>query len=325
MAEVSITELVAHEMLALELLAGAAGLDRRILNHRIQKPGLALTGYEQQLDQGRLLTLGGTEIEYLAGAGQEARDLATATVMGSDPACIVVTRGLQVPGELVDACERQRVPLLVTPLVSSDFIFRVKRFLSARLSPSTSMHGVLVEVHGLGILILGRSGIGKSEAAIDLVLRGHPLVADDVVKIRREGPNAVLGFGAELLEHHMEIRGLGIIDIKALFGVGAVRPSARIDLIIELVSLEEAGDIDRLGLDQEFYPVLGEELPYRRVPVSPGRNVATIIEVAARNLLLKQMGTDTAAELAHRLDDRLREALARAGDSPDSPDSEVSA
>lgn len=315
MAEVAITELVAHEVLSLELLAGAAGLDRLILNHRIQKPGLALTGYDQQLDRGRLLTLGGTEIEYLAAASGAARDLATATVMSSEPACIVVTRGLEVPAELVEACEGERVPLLVTPLVSADFIYRVKAYLSARLSPSTSIHGVLVEVHGLGILILGRSGIGKSEAAIDLVLRGHPLVADDVVKIRREGPNAVLGFGSELLEHHMEIRGLGVIDVKALFGVGAVRPSTRIRLIIELVTLEEAGDIDRLGLDQEFYTVLGEELPYRRVPVSPGRNVATIIEVAARNLLLKQMGTDSAAELASRLD----QALAREGDKEVTP------
>ena len=305
MAGVAITELVVQEELALELLAGASGLGRLVVNHRIQKPGLALTGYDQQLDRGRLLTLGGTEIEYLAGASDATRQLATATVMGSEPACIVVTRGLAVPAELSAACEREEVPLLVTPLVSADFIFRVKRFLSARLSPATTIHGVLVEVHGLGILILGRSGIGKSEAAIDLVLRGHPLVADDVVRIRREGPSAVLGFGAELLEHHMEIRGLGIIDIKALFGVGAVRPSARIRLVIELLDPQQAGEVDRLGLEQEFFPILGEELPYRRVPVVAGRNVSTIIEVAARNLLLKQMGTDTAAELANRLDEAL--------------------
>lgn len=307
MAEVSISELVENAELSLSMVAGSAGLERRIVNHRIQKPGLALTGYDQQLDSGRLLTLGGTEIEYLSGASEATRDLATATVMSSSPACIVVTRGLDIPDELIEACEREQVPLLTTPLVSADFIFRVKRFLSARLSPSTSVHGVLVEVHGLGILILGRSGIGKSEAAIDLILRGHPLVADDVVKIRREGPNAVLGYGSELLEHHMEIRGLGVIDVRALFGVGAVRPSARIRLVIELVALEDAGDIDRLGLDEEFYSVLGEELPYRRVPVSPGRNVSTIIEVAARNLLLKQMGTHSAAELA----DRLTAALSR--------------
>ena len=311
---VSITELLAEKVLALAQVAGRDGLDRQIVNHRIQKPGLALTGYEQQLDRGRLLTLGGTEIEFLAGASETARRLATTTVMSSEPACIVVTRGLEVPAELASACDDAGVPLLVTPLVSADFIYKVKSFLSARLSPATSLHGVLVEVHGLGILILGRSGIGKSEAAIDLVLRGHPLVADDVVMIRREGPSAVLGYGAELIEHHMEIRGLGIIDVKALFGVGAVRASTRIRLVIELVEVSEAGEIDRLGLDEEFYSVLGEELPYRKVPVSPGRNAATIIEVAARNLLLKQMGQNTAAELVARLE-RAREAASAAEDA----------
>lgn len=311
MAEVRIRELLDHEPLSLEIRAGGAGLDRAITNPRIQKPGLALTGYEEQLDRGRLLTLGGTEIEYLSAASQAQRELATETVMSSEPACIVITRGLDAPAELRRACEGAGVALIGSRLVSADFIFRVKKFLQARLSPSTSLHGVLVEVEGLGILLLGESGIGKSEAAIDLVVRGHRLVADDVVFVRREGPSVIRGFGSELLEHHMEIRGLGVIDVRALFGVRSVSETTQVQLVIELVDAEKAGDCDRLGLEQEFYSILGEELPFRQLPVTPGRNLATVIEVAARDLLLRRMGRSSAALLEARLDRELARAVER--------------
>lgn len=306
MAEVRIRELLDHENLGLELRAGAGGLDRSITNPRIQKPGLALTGYEEQLDRGRLLTLGGTEIEYLSGASAEQRSVATETVMGSQPACIVITRALEPPDELAEACEKEAVPLIVSRLVSADFILRVKRLLQTRLSPSTSVHGVLVEVHGMGILLLGASGIGKSEAAIDLVVRGHRLIADDVVFVRREGPNLIRGYGSELLEHHMEIRGLGVIDVRALFGVRAVGEAAQVQLVIELIAADKAENVDRLGLDQDIYSVLGEELPFRRLPVTPGRNIATVIEVAARDLLLRRMGHSSAEILEKRLERELR-------------------
>ena len=306
MAEVSIEELATA--LDLDIRAGGDGRNGVIRNPRIQKPGLALTGYGMQLDQGRLLTLGGTEVEYLSNAEPAALELAMKTVLKSKPACIVVTRGLVPPTDVLAACEEADVPLLVSREVSSVFIGRVKRFLEERLAPVTTVHGVLVFVHGLGILLTGKSGVGKSEAAIDLVVRGHRLVADDVVLARRLGPSTVVGSGPPLLGHHMEIRGLGVIDVSALFGIAAVRESSRIDLVLELVRWDgTASDHDRLGVEREVYTILGEELPLRRVPVSSGRNMATIIEVAARDHLLRQTGRNVAAELESKLSARLAE------------------
>jgi HPr kinase/phosphorylase len=291
----------ARVALGLALLAGEVGLGRSIAAPRIQKPGLALAGYEEQLHHGRLLTLGGTEIEYLRGAPPDKRALGIRTVMAAEPACIVVTRGLQPPEELAVACTAQGVPLLSSSLVSAEFISRVTQLLQEKLSPATSVHGVLVDVLGVGVLLLGKSGIGKSEAALDLVVRGHRLVADDVVLIRRVGPNQILGAGAGLIRHHMEIRGLGIINIKDLYGVSAVRDAKSIELVIELSEWQADGDYDRLGIEDQIWSVLGEELPLLRVPVRPGRSVSTIIEVAARNQLLKDMGHHSAREFAARI------------------------
>jgi HPr kinase/phosphorylase len=291
----------ARAPLGLGLLAGEAGLGRTITAPRIQKPGLALAGYDEQLHEGRLLTLGGTEIEYLRAATPEKRGLGIRTVMAASPACIVVTRGLAPPAELAQACEAQGVPLLASPLVSAEFISRVTHFLQEKLSPATSVHGVLVDVLGSGVLLLGKSGIGKSEAALELVLRGHRLVADDVVLIRRVGPNQLLGSAAGLIGHRMEIRGLGIIDVKDLYGVSAVREAKSIQLVIELSEWSDDAVYDRLGVDEHTWVVLGEELPLLRVPVRPGRSVSTLIEVAARNQLLKAMGHHSAREFAAQI------------------------
>ena len=307
MPGVTIQELVSE--FELDLKAGAGGLSATIRNPRIQKPGLALTGYGLQLDRGRLLTLGATEIEYLSIAEKGQRELATKTVLESEPACIVVTRGLQPPAELARACDDGDVPLLVSNHVSSRFIGAVKQYLEERLAPSTTVHGVLVFVHGLGVLLTGKSGVGKSEAAIDLVVRGHRLIADDVVLVRQLGPSTVVGSGPPMLGHHMEIRGLGVIDVAALFGIASVRESSRIDLVLHLVAWDGrsdgSNDHDRLGVERDVYTVLNEELPLRRIPVSPGRTTATIIEVAARDHLLRLTGRNSAAELETRLASRL--------------------
>lgn len=288
--------------LELSIVAGHAGISRVISVPRIQKPGLALTGYEEQLHDNRLLTLGGTEMEYLASAETEARVLGIETVLASEPACIVVTRQLVCPAELIEQCEARGVPLLVSKLVSADFISRVTKYLQEKLSPACTQHGVLLDVLGVGVLILGKSGIGKSEAALELVMRGHRLVADDVVSIRRVGPNFVLGAGSGLIRHHMEIRGLGIINIQDLYGISAVRDVMRIDLVIELSDWRDDGDYDRLGVEDQVYSILGEELPLLHVPVRPGRNISSLIEVAARNQLLKSMGRHSAREFQSRLD-----------------------
>lgn len=307
MLKISIQELIDEvgESLKLRLRAGNGGLDRSICVPRIQKPGLALTGYDQQLDVDRLLTLGGTEIDFLRAATGPQRVLAVETVMGASPACIIITRDLEPPEELVAACSRDHVPLMTTALVSAELITNVTQFLQNHLSPKKSVHGVLLEVLGVGILLLGKSGIGKSEAALDLLVRGYRLVADDVVDIRRLGPNLLSGSGSGIIKHHMEIRGLGIINIKDLFGIGSVLEQHKIDLVIELSEWSDSATYDRLGVDEEDYSILGEELPILRVPVRPGRNIATIIEVAARNQILKGLGVHSAQEFQDRLSEKL--------------------
>jgi len=309
MAEVTIEQLAgdAEYQLGLQLRAGGDGMARVIRVPRIQKPGLALTGYGEQLHNDRLLTLGATEIDYLAHVDAKTRQRGIEAVMGAEPACIVVTRGLSPPHELCAACDARDVPVLVTELVSAEFIARVIRFLQQHLAPATSVHGVLLDVLGVGILLLGKSGIGKSEAALDLVVRGHRLVADDVIDVRRFGKNLLYGSGSGIIRHHMEIRGLGIINVQDLFGIASVRDRKRISLVIELCEWAAGVDYERLGLDEQVYEVLGEQVPLLLVPVRPGRNLATIIEVAARNQLLRFMGHNSAHQLHHKLNRAIAE------------------
>jgi HPr kinase/phosphorylase len=294
--------------LSLTLLAGRSGLSRRITAARIQKPGLALAGYSEQVDRGRVQVLGQSELGYLAQLPEDRARAGVEGLLALEPSCLVVTRGLEAPPHLAARCEERNVSLLRTPLVSAVFIDRVSKFLEDHLSPMTSVHGVLMDVLGVGILILGKSGIGKSEAALDLVMRGHRLVADDIVDIRKRQPDIVFGSGSEIIKHHMEIRGLGIINIKDLFGIAAVRDAKKIELVIELVEWREDEEYDRLGIDEMGYKVLDVEVPMLRVPVRPGRNISTIIEVAARNTLLKLQGHHSAKEFQDRLNRAIAEA-----------------
>jgi HPr kinase/phosphorylase len=303
-----------ESQLGLAIRAGRSGLHREVTVPRIQKPGLALSGYKEQIHGDRVLSLGATEISYLASVSDDARKLAMDTVMAASPACIVVTRGLEPPAELVDACARHQVPLLVTALASADFIRGVKSWLQDRLAPTASVHGVLLDVLGIGILLLGKSGIGKSEAALDLLVRGHRLVADDIVKIRAAGPDLVYGTGSGIIRHHMEIRGLGIINIKDLFGVAAVRDTKKIELVVELADWDPSEEYDRLGTDEQTYTMLSAQVPKLRVPVRPGRSIATIIEVAARNQLLKFAGHHSALDFQEKLNRAIAEARPKSFD-----------
>jgi HPr kinase/phosphorylase len=293
--------------LELHLLGGEAGVSNGITVPRIQKPGLALTGWPEQLHDGRVLVLGGTEIAYLQGIAAAAVDQGIATVLSSKPACIVICRGLAAPPPLLAACDGGRVPLLVSHLTTSDFIAAVTGWLGERLAPRSQIHGVLLDVLGIGILVLGKSGIGKSETALDLVVRGHRLVADDVVQLWQKGPS-VFGHGSGMISHHVEIRGLGIINIKDLFGIAAVRETKKIELVAELVEWDENEEYDRLGIDDQTLSILGIRVPKICLPVRPGRNIATIIEVAARNQLLKAQGHHSARELQVKLGRALVEA-----------------
>jgi HPr kinase/phosphorylase len=307
---VTIDQLIADEQARLDLgiVAGGSGLERTIAVPRIQKPGLALTGYTEELHPDRLLVIGGTEIEFLATVTPEQLQLGIDTVMASEPACIVITRALPPPPLLAAACETYRIPLLRTGLTSAELIGRVTAYLQDRMAPATSVHGVLLDVLGIGILLLGKSGIGKSEIALDLVVRGHRLVADDIVNIRKKSNDLVYGSGSGIIRHHMEIRGLGIINIKDLFGISSVRDAKKIELVIELAEWDENEEYDRLGLDDQHYEVLGVDIPMLRLPVRPGRTMATIIEVAARNQLLKLQGHHSARQFQEQLNRAIAEA-----------------
>lgn len=297
--------------LQLTLVAGAEGLDRRISSSRIQKPGLALTGFTEHLHPERVQVFGNTEISYLKTLPEARQREVLSKLFNADLACVVVTKNLDVPQPLVDACADAKLALMKTPLLSSSFIQQVQSFLEEALTASASLHGVLMDVFGVGILLLGKSGIGKSEIALDLVMRGHRLVADDIVDVTRRKPGTVYGAGNPIIMHHMEIRGLGIINIKDLFGVAAVRERKKIELVIELVEWEPAREYDRLGVEEAKFNIVGVDVPMSVVPVRPGRNMTTIVEVAARNHLLKLQGHHSAREFADRLNRAIAEGAMR--------------
>ena len=287
--------------LDLTLMAGRKGMRKRITQSQVQKMGLALTGFIQFTNPERLQIIGNTEIAYFNTLDAPLQERVIHQICSLELACLVVTRNLEIPELLLQEADEKGIPLFRTNLRSFDFIERVTRFLEEKLASTSSIHGVLLDVFGVGVLILGKSGIGKSECALDLVLRGHRLVADDMVHIQKRLPSSLVGSGFEVIQHHMEIRGLGIINIRSLFGVEAIRERKKIELVLELVEWDHNREYDRLGFEEEKYPILGVELPMLRIPVTPARNLTTIIEVAARNHLLKVMGYDSALEFEKKL------------------------
>jgi HPr kinase/phosphorylase len=314
--QVKVQELLSEDASDLQLrsLTSSPDLARAINLSKIQKPGLALTGYTDFVQKGRVQILGSTEITYLEKLTAEARTASCETFCACDMPVVICTKGMRVPDELVRAANEKKLALFSTPQGTDVFISRVEAWLDDRLAPQTTMHGVLLDVHGMGVMLLGKSGIGKSELALDLVQRGHPLVADDIVTIRRRGAETLYGFGSALTRHHLEIRGLGIINISDLFGVSAVREKKRVDLVAELVEWREDEEYDRLGLDDRFFTILDVELPLITVPVRAGRNMGVIIEVAARNQLLKSRGKNSALELHEKLQRELARGRAKTDD-----------
>lgn len=291
--------------LDLRLIAGAGGLDHRVSSSRIQKPGLALTGYTQHLHPSRVQVLGNTEISYLFQLNEDRLRDNTQALCSFPITCFVVTKGLTPPAEFLAITEHHGIPVLVSPHQSSTFISLITKFLEEQLLPSTHLHGVLVDVLGVGLLLTGKSGIGKSECALDLVIRGHRLVADDMVFIRKKMPASLVGQAEQQIQHLMEIRGLGIINIKDLYGVSSIREKKIVDVVLELVDWNPDQEYDRLGIDDKTTTILGIELPHLMIPVRPGRNLGAIIEVAARNFLLKGMGYHSAKDFQQRLLDRM--------------------
>lgn len=312
MPRLSISELLSESEagLDLELLAGERGLSRYVQVPRIQKPGLALAGYTKNLHPDRIQVLGATELSYLEellGTDPPLAEKHIEELCSINICCFIITKNLEPPEKLLQEVNVRDIPLLRSHHQSSTFISLLTQYLEERLLAQTNVHGVLVDILGVGVLMIGKSGIGKSECALDLVLRGHRLVADDVIKVRFKLPAVLFGEGNDLLHYHMEIRGLGIINIKHLFGVAAIRERKKIDMVIELVEWQDGEEYDRLGLEEQTYDLLGVKLPLQTIPVRQGRNITTIVEVAARNQLLKEMGYHSAIEFEERLEQRMAE------------------
>ncbi len=287
--------------LNLELVAGRKGLVKKVTIPRIQKPGLALTGDTSNLHSGRIQVFGKSEISFLKSLPKSKLLQIVQKICEVDLACMVVSRGNPIPSVMIEEADKNAIPLCSTNLLTSTFINRVGRFLEDKLTASITLHGVLVDVFGVGILIIGKSGMGKSECALDLILRGHRLVSDDVVEVKKKPPATLRGMGVGVIKHHMEIRGLGIINIKDLFGVAATRDQKIIEIVVELAEWDPNEEYDRLGMEDQTHVILDVKVPYLKIPVRPGRNITTILEVAARNHLLKQKGHFSAQDFQDRL------------------------
>jgi len=325
MTEVTVGDLVSDPRLGMKLdrLAGESGLGRPIRHPRVQKSGLALAGHYYGVVPTRVQVLGETELSFLDALGAEARSQAARGFFSLGLSCVVLTRRDELPKTLAQSAEATGTPLFMSDSRSSRTINQLHALLDERLAPTSRLHGVLVDVFGIGLLLLGKSGIGKSECAVELVLRGHRLVADDVVKCEWRPPGMVFGAPEDMLRHHVEVRGLGVLNIKDLFGVTAVRERKRVDLVVQLEDWSEAKEYDRLGVDDRHYTILNTEIRSVTVPVRPGRDMGAMLEMAARNELLRRAGRHSARELVARLEENA--GLAREVALDDQPESVVSA
>lgn len=321
MADVTIGELIQDPRLGIGLtrLAGEAGLDRPIRHPRIQKSGLALAGHFHGVVPTRVQVLGETELSFLEALSRDAGGEAARGFFSLGLSCVVLSHRAETPRALVQAAEATATPLFLSEARTSRTINALHALLDERLAPVTQLHGVLVDVFGIGMLLLGKSGIGKSECAVELVLRGHRLVADDVVRCEWRPPGMVFGTAADMLRHHVEVRGLGVLNIKDLFGVTAVRERKRIDLVVQLDEWDEAKEYDRLGVDDQYFTILHTPVKLVTVPVRPGRDMGAMLEMAARNELLRRAGKHSARELLSRLEENA--ALTREVALDDQPES----
>lgn len=292
--------------LNLELLSET---DRKELNIDVadlNRPGMQFCGFYEYFAHERPQVIGKVEMTYLESLESEERYAVLEKYMSYELPCIITCWGMTPPREMLDIANKRDIPVFQSKLKTTKFTLQAIMYLNRELAPHVTRHGVLVDVYGIGVLLTGESGVGKSEAALELVKRGHQLAADDVVDICRVADDRLIGESPEMVRHFMEIRGIGIIDIRAMYGVGSVILSKSIDMVIHMEKWDSAKEYDRLGLTEETTTILGVKVPYQIMPVKPGRNLAIIIEVAARNLSLKRMGYSA----AHELDRRLNELIA---------------
>lgn len=289
------------DRLNLRLIAGEKGLERRITVAEINRPGLALAGYFKYFASQRVQVIGKVEITYLDTLSAEERKKQVSKLLDEDIPCCIIGRNYIPPKELVEESNKRGIPLFRSPLITMVLLNKATLFLADWFAPTTSLTGDLLEVYGVGVLLRGESGIGKSECALGLIKRGHRLIADDVVKVKVRGGDTLVGSGSPLTRHHMEIRGLGIINVQTIFGAGCIREDKRIDIVISLEEWNPKKEYERLGLEEHKFNILGIDVPFLVLPVRPGRDVALLIEVACLNQRLKWLGYYSARDLNEKL------------------------
>ncbi|MEP6493098.1 MAG: HPr(Ser) kinase/phosphatase [bacterium] len=295
-----------HDMLQLEHIQGTGGLERLVENPDVSSPGLAIAGYVKRFPAQRLQVLGETEITYLESLDSDVRRRHLTTFFSFPIPCVFITKGQLPTPDVIELAAAAGIGLIRSRLKTNEFYTRIKPWLEEEFAPTINLHGSLSDIFGVGLLFVGRSGIGKSECVLDLVERGHRLVADDLVVARRRGTDVLIGRGLERQRHHMEIRGVGLVDIPSIFGVRAVRQQKRIEVVVQLEEWNQGEPVDRTGLDTETTTILDVELPKVRVPLNPGKNITVIAEVIALNHLLKYSGVNTAEQFNERLMRQMR-------------------
>jgi len=311
MPDLTIRDLLARkgETLQLEVVAGEDGLDRKILVPEVSSPGLVFAGFTARFAVERLHALGETEIAFLRSLPAAERRRSLEVFMSYELPCVFVTKGQSVPRELLKLSRERGIPVIRSNLRTSEFYRRISSYLMEVFAPSTTMHASMADVYGVGLLFIGRSGIGKSECVLDLVERGHRLVADDVVHVTQRGTDVLMGKSHDLAHRYMEIRGIGLVDVMALFGVRAVRQQKRIELVVELQDWDSTREVERTGLVAKSTTILGVELPRVVIPLNPGKNLTVICEVVAMNHLLRYSGVDSAKLFNERLIEHMAEQV----------------
>lgn len=307
MKKTHVRDIVNH--FQLKVVSGEKGLRREITVSDISRPGLEIAGYFEFYASERVQLLGKTELSFYQALGEADRKERIDKLLLDSTPCVCVAHGCEIPEQLIRLSEERSIPVLTSPLPTTKLSSKLTTYLEGRLAPTTTMHGVLVDVYGVGVLLVGQSSIGKSETALELVKRGHRLVADDAVEIRQTQENQLIGSAPELIQHLLEIRGVGIINVMTLFGAGAIRNYKRVSLVIQLETWDPSKMYDRLGLDEEKMKIMDTEVPQITIPVRPGRNLAVIVEVASMNFRLKRMGYNAAVVFSKKLTDTIEDAV----------------
>ncbi|GED15676.1 serine kinase [Aneurinibacillus migulanus] len=307
MKKTHVRDIVNH--FQLKVVSGEKGLRREITVSDISRPGLEIAGYFEFYASERVQLLGKTELSFYEALGEADRKERIDKLLLDSTPCVCVAHGCEIPEQLIRLSEERSIPVLTSPLPTTKLSSKLTTYLEGRLAPTTTMHGVLVDVYGVGVLLVGQSSIGKSETALELVKRGHRLVADDAVEIRQTQENQLIGSAPELIQHLLEIRGVGIINVMTLFGAGAIRNYKRVSLVIQLETWDPSKMYDRLGLDEEKMKIMDTEVPQITIPVRPGRNLAVIVEVASMNFRLKRMGYNAAVVFSKKLTDTIEDAV----------------